>query len=204
MAAAWTLLCLLLGVVAVTECTGYRWNTCPRRRCYEGLFMPKQVLSHMETSNSTLLFGKLYNVTSYDVKKVYNESCGVRTTSSQTGGVVGVSLLDCHSPLSSNQDTPAISKRSPCICEACCRTEMSIAVPINVTDVVSGVVYPVKHFENSFQLLNMGHCLSDGASCGFGGTCTQANRVQWLLVTALGQDTFVSTSIPSHCTCIYT
>ena len=44
---------------------------------------------------------------------------------------------------------------------------------------------------------------STGDTCSLGGTCDQTYRIHWVLVTTPSGDTFVPTSVPSHCTCVY-
>ena len=48
-----------------------------------------------------------------------------------------------------------------------------------------------------------GFVFSAGDACGYGGTCDQSYRIDWVLVTTPSGDTFVPTSVPNHCTCVY-
>ncbi|XP_076446334.1 uncharacterized protein LOC143283843 [Babylonia areolata] len=139
---------------------------------------------------------QLYKLSRYTTEVTYSESCGVTVdTARETASMAACAATDFGT---------FVRMRSAATCQPCCRTSMSFSVPQTVTDVISGTEYQVKHFTSSYQILQIGTCVSEGAACGYQGTCQQATRIDWVLVELPGGDSFVPTSVPNHCTCIYT
>ncbi|KAL8621050.1 hypothetical protein ACOMHN_040575 [Nucella lapillus] len=167
---------------------------------YNGLFMSEEDIRRLR--GFRLPFSKMYRLSEYRRKVTQEESCGVTTVRNTPA------LQQCDA----TSLQTLVAKRSADTCQPCCSTyeyvvvnqEMSYSVPVTVTEVVSGQQVSAKHFPSSFQVLNLGHCVSEGAACGFQGTCQQATRVEWILVNDTSGDRFAAVSIPSHCTCIYT
>ncbi|XP_076468185.1 uncharacterized protein LOC143299001 [Babylonia areolata] len=203
--APWASLSLLcVTMLVLCACAKKHKQTCPKKSCYEGLFMPPEKLFGMSSraEGQTVFFNQLFELTQYEVQTLYKENCGIYGVQAE-----GVTMLDCSTNTALSAGLPSVLTRRisrSTVCESCCRTEMSFSVPETVRDVYSGSEFPVKHFPTASQVVNLGHCYNPSASCGYGGTCEQAYRVEWMLVTVSGNDTFVPTSIPSHCTCIYT
>ncbi|KAK7097584.1 uncharacterized protein [Littorina saxatilis] len=171
---------------------------------YSGLFVPESDLSL--NANGGLFFegDTLFGLTKYKRQFVYNETCDyVKVTRPKAAN--RVQLQECSAPTYSTlpqQVTTSRHTRSS-TCKSCCKTEMSISVPKTVTNLYTGIKYQAKHHNDSYQLINLGHCTKPDGPCGFGGICTQAQQIHWVLITTPRGDAFVPTTVPSHCSCVY-